>query len=323
MEYMLETSAQDLSTIDAQAIIKSKLITLIGSSCAIDNVRQQIGSLDLEPYSNLLKDIGNVQPSSIDEWSKYLGEYIESQIDLPIIVSDKKHFDQIKKAAYSSNWSTAFVSNRVVLEPQESGELNHDIHIGVQNHFKDQASQLAPGQIIRLKDIRDNHEKVEAAIRTIDIAFIDLNAIRIGDNLGYNDSSSAGLTIEEMCQISKYIGASINLKAVIIGGYDQNRDKYSIVAKNISLIFWYLLAGIRIGLKEGAYKNKADYNTYTIVPDNLECEIIFKENISSGRWWIEMDNDDEVILVPCTKDDYESACINQISDSLMQLFTKI
>lgn len=325
MEHMLETSTLQLNKSIDSLSPNDKTVSLIGSAPSLDNVRSELRKLDLERFARIIQDIGNIKPSQFDQWCESLDDILQYPLELPIILTDNRHFNTIKKAAYNKHWTTGIIANNIDTSYRNENELNFDLFVGTQSHYSRASYDIEDDKIVRLGEIRANHQKAEVALRNIDLAYIDLNAIRYSDNIGYEDSGSAGLTIEEMCQIAKYIGASINLKGVIIGGYDQNKDVNRITAKNISLIVWYLTEGFNIRTQEELATGVNSFNTYTIVPDELDCEITFRENIKSGRWWIEleMEADEPNALIPCSKEDYDSACNNQISDKLMKLFTKV
>ena len=158
----------------------------------------------------------------------------------------------------------------------------------------------------------------------MEVAIIDLNALRYADNPGNSGSMPSGMTIEEFCHIGKYIGASTQLKAICICGYDPKCDIHITMARNVALVIWYILEGFEIRLKENN-DIEMNSNTYTIVPEMIDTELTFLENLNSGRWWLKLSSefDSEPVMIACTREDYEDAINNVVSDRIMRIFAKI
>lgn len=327
MDHMLEKSDYALALKKGTDNQSKTNICFIGSSNSADKVRQYLNETDLVGYNSLLEDRGNIELTQMNEFCTYLPEIIDSRLFIPLIIADEKNYCRLQTAMTHDNWISGIV-DRSFARYACAGEKDYNRYVGIQKHFGPSEDYgLSQDAIIRLSEVRFESQKAEVALRNVDTAFIHLDALRFGDNIGHRGSWTAGMTIEEMCQVAKYIGASINLKGVIIGGYDENNDTYGNIAQNISTIIWYLCEGYQIRQNElESLRLGGIHNTYTVVPDDLDCELVFHENKQSGRWWLELpypDENQEKALMPCSSIDYEEACVNHISDKIMKIFSNI
>ena len=326
MEKYLETSSEQIITQENKQEIGHKL-SLIGSSASVDIIRKSIKTLSSIGYSQCLEDLGNLNTDCKPEWDELLYELFTDQSFVPICISDKRYLDRVLKTfTRLEDYQCSVISNKIADIGRSESSMRYDSYVAVQTHFASPLS-IDGDKIIRLADVRYNHDQAEVILRSTDIVYFDISAIRYSDNVGCNTSGPTGMTIEEACQIAKYIGASINLKGVIIGSYDANGDQMGITAQNIALIIYYLCEGHLLKLSECHHNQDGEnrtFNTYTVVPDELDTEIVFTENTVSGRWWIKSTNEDgSEALIPCTKEDYELACNNVISDKLSKAFTLV
>ena len=325
MDQFLETSNKALLPPKEDATNLPK-ISLIGSSMCIDSIRDCLQYMDLESVNNELSDLGNFKPESKENWTEYLCELIESEECIPLCISDSRYINELL-AAFNSleDYKCAIISNRVTNIGRTSQAAQYDCYVGVQSHYKQDIS-ISDDHVVRLSDVRYNHDRAEVLLRNTDIAYIDISAIRYSDNIGHSGSGPAGMTIEEACQVAKYIGASMNLKGVIIGSYDENSDANGIKAHNIALLSYYLTQGYQLRKSESnqGSNKKSEFNIYTVIPDELDNVLTFVENNVSGRWWLKLEDvDGKENLIPCSKEDYQQACSNIITDKVAEVFTLI
>ena len=325
MDQFLETSSKALLPIKEGELNLPK-ISIIGSSLRIDSIRKYLEYMDLESIQNELSDLGNLRPESKENWSDYLCELIESKEYIPLCISDSRYIkDLLSSFQQLEDYKCSIISNRVSDIGRTSRAAQYDCYVGTQSHYK-QDVDIADDNVIRLTDVRYNHDRAEVLLRNTDIAYIDISAIRYSDNIGHNGSGPAGMTIEEACQIARYIGASMHLKGVIIGTYDENSDANGITAHNIALLTYYLTQGYQLRKSESnvSSNKKSEFNTYTVIPDELDNVLTFVENNVSGRWWLKLEDEDgKENLIPCSKEDYQKACCNIITDKIAEIFTLI
>jgi len=326
MDHMLENSPYAIASSEETQQNCGYKMSIIGASESADRIRKDLNQMDLSPYKHLVEDGGNIVGGHTAEFCRLLPEILEAQVFMPVLIANEKYHDSLQAAMTHENWISGVV-DRSYQRYTDSDKTDYNRYIGIQKHFgTSHENMLSLDQIVRLSEVRYNNQKAEVALRNVDTAFINLDALRSSDNIGHKGSWSAGMTIEEMCQVAKYIGASINLKGVVIGGYSENQDHSGIISKNISLILWYMMEGFQIRSNESSTDNTNSFNTYTVFTDNLENELTFRENKQSGRWWLEIPELDEYnrnTLLPCSKQDYEEACVNKISDKIMKIYSRI
>ena len=326
MEKYLETSSEQIVTPENEQQSDYKL-SLIGSSASVDVIRKSIKTLNPTGLNRCLADLGNLSTDCKSEWDVLLYELFTDQNFVPVCISDKRYSDKILETFKRlEDYQCSIISNKIIDIDRPEASIRYDNYVGVQTHFAS-SLDIDEDRIVRLAEVRYNHDQAEVILRSTDIVYFDISAIRYSDNVGCSTSATTGMTIEEACQIAKYAGASINLKGVVIGSYDANEDPQGITAQNIALILYYLCEGHLLKLSEGHYQQDDQswaFSTYTVVPDELDTEIVFTENTVSGRWWIKSTNEDGTdALIPCTKEDYELACNNVISDKLSKAFTLV
>lgn len=287
------------------------LLGLLGPFSGIQKIREEFSRLNIETTRSFLTDLGDVSGSSAEDICTILRAYDTKQPVISIFPS--RATQDIPQSYWDSTVNPVIISNR----PLDQAE--YVAQIGIQKHFFSSDFEFNNRRHLRLGDIRGNSEKAEVLLRTADAIVIDLSVLRLADNIGSATSSTAGLMIEELCMIAKYAGASINLRNIIIRGYDQNNDQYNMMAKNIALLLFYILDGFKIRQSEKVQSEQLQ--RYSVLPDHASEEMVFIEDQRSGRWWIELYSDaaEEKVKMPCTRKDYQDACDNHISDRITSL----
>lgn len=290
-----------------------------------EQIRNVFSSFNLQEYAGALVDLGSVSISAKYQLESVMSNLFESEHHGPCIICG----DDSLEALLSPNFLAEFM-NPVVIHNSDifiehySKKLLHEISfLGYQKHLSHRKHPHNPDKSMRLGDIRTDMQRAEVILRNADIVVIHLDAIRLGDNGGSTGSLSSGLTIEEICQLARYAGASHRLKAAIICGYDYSNDHSKIQAQNIALISWYLLEGCMIKKSESA--NGDELVSYTVLPDSVDAELTFYKNPRSGRWWVEIISEEtnEPVRLACSQKDYEEACLNNISERIMHLLARV
>ena len=303
--------------------IISRVIRLSGTDSSADSVRKILLTLDLESFEGSMFDVGNQSSFRITNSQGANSSELYEGIDL--IISRREHDAHLLDRVASNDHVMSFIDKDSKKYNHLIGHNGHRRLIGTQFHCQ-QSSSSSESSFghLRLGDIRHDIQKAEVSLRTVETAVINLDALRLSDNLGSSGSLTTGLTIEELCHLSKYIGASTHLRQVIICGNDHKSDSFGMMSTNIALVIWYVLKGNSIRLSE-IEEESIKSNTYTIVPDEFDTELTFIENPISGRWWIRVpsDLDQNGAVIACTKQDYDDACQNIISDRILEAFTKL
>ncbi len=295
--------------------VNSNSVSFVGAHPATGEVRAQLSHLELDMYNDNMADIGDVISPHKDHIDKVLIDLSNTEHHTPFLVCDDSNIN-LSDAIVSNFAKPVFVANRPVLTDEH-------YHIGIQKHYVGPLFDIDINKHIRLGEVRSNLQSAEVILRTADYVSINLNVLRCSDNLGNEESNTAGLSIEELCMIAKYAGASTQIKAISVLGFNHNRDIHHMMSKNIALIFWYFLDGVLLRKQELTSENIV--KSYTVFTEDLENELLFTENSNTGRWWVRIHSDDanEIVEFACTKNDYELACKNEISERLMSLMAKI
>ncbi len=207
-------------------------------------------------------------------------------------------------------------------------------NIGYQSYFVDQtAIQLMSKlffDIYRLGQVRENMEEVEPIVRNADMLSFDISAIRQSDAPGNMNSSPNGFYGEEACQIMRYAGLSEKLSS--IGFYEINpkMDRNDQTSHLTAQMIWYFIEGFNNRKTDNPLINKTDFLKYRVSLKDNQYEIVFHKSNKSGRWWMEVpylpkkgSKYERHHLVPCSYNDYQTACNVEMPDRWWQAYQKL
>jgi formiminoglutamase len=177
--------------------------------------------------------------------------------------------------------------------------------------------------IIRLGEAKNSIQTVEPIVRDADVAAFNINAIRHGDAPGQPSPTPSGFSSDEACQIARYIGMSDKIKCFGIFGFSQQFDNRNQTAMVIAQMIWYAT--------EGFYHRTGDFpvttqglSEYLVAVKSVDFPLCFWKSEKSGRWWMQIsDRQRKGIptrhrLIPCSYNDYKSACNDDLPDRLVQ-----
>ena len=224
--------------------------------------------------------------------------------------------------------AASFVMNILTYTPNY---LFNYSHVGYQTYLNDtKAVETLEGlnfDCHRLGLIRANLEETEPMLRDADLLRIDISCIRQADAPAHAKASPNGFSGEELCQITRYAGLSDKLTSLGIyetnPGYDNNHQTTQLVAQMI----WYFV--------EGYYSRVGDYPVslddhlkFIVHLEESNHELIFWKSKRTERWWMELPFGDKEKygrhqLVPCSYNDYEQACNQELPDRWMKAYTKL
>ena len=170
----------------------------------------------------------------------------------------------------------------------------------------------------RLGEVTADITLVEPILRNSDMVFLDIGTIKSADLSYKNSRSPNGFDGREICAISRYAGISNKVKS--FGIYELKDFKNSkSAAMLIAQIFWYFIEGFSFRVSDDDFSNETQYVIYKVpIEDDI---LIFKKSNKTGRWWIELPFFSNVnnklkreTLLPCTYDDYLSACNQEMPE---------
>lgn len=166
---------------------------------------------------------------------------------------------------------------------------------------------------IRVGKARENMEELEPAFRSSHVVSIDINAIRYSDAPANKLGSPNGFYGDEMCKITRFAGMSTNLLSLGIYGYRPDADHDLITAKLLAQMVWYFIDGVLVAKTESPLLDVDQFMEYTIsIPEN---RAVFLKSKKTNRWWMQLPDKQ---FIPCTYNDYLTACSNQIPERWMR-----
>nr|NQU90988.1 formimidoylglutamase [Bacteroidota bacterium] len=226
--------------------------------------------------------------------------------------------------------SGSFLSRIILHKPNY---LFNYANLGYQSHFVElNAIRLLNNlyfDIYRLGLIQNAMEEAEPVIRNADTLTFDISSIRQSDAPGNGNASPNGFYGEEVCQIMRYAGMSEKLSS--IGFFEINPvfDRQGQTAHLTAQMIWYFLDG-RASRIDDFPDEEGNHIKYIVNITESKEDIIFYKSKVTDRWWMEIPVGLEVdsrlrrhVMVPCSYNDYKTACNNEIPDLWWKAFQKL
>jgi len=328
-----------------------------GCGLAPDQVRKELYKLFQGNFKLNMVDLGNVLCGHTIEDTYFaltsiLVELLEHNI-VPVILGGSQ---DLTFAQYKAYEKLGRIINIAAVDPQfdlgTSGEklgsrsyMSHIIlqqpnylfnytNIGFQTYFVDQHAITLMKNLYfdtyRLGMVRANMEEVEPMVRNADMISIDMGCIRASDAPGNANASPNGFYGEEICQITRYAGLSDKLTSLGIFELNPRLDRQSVTAQLAAQMIWYFI--------DGFYSRKGDFPPnkqkemvkFTVTLKDFKDEVVFYRSNKSERWWMEVpirskhrERYERHHLVPCSYQDYQTACQNALPDRWWQTYQKL
>lgn len=330
-----------------------------GSAKASEHFRKSFYQLYVPDHFNIeeIIDLGDILPgkSMSDTYSaisEVMGILIKQQI-IPILIggSVDNTFGQFlgyEKTDYTINVVT--IDNRLCLGTGDApiSEKNYlskiILHqpnylfnysaLGYQSYYVS-SNDLALLEKLNFDGYRLGHftgaiQDVEPIIRNADMVSFNMRGVRAGEMPGIKKGSPNGFYGDTACQLARYAGMSDKLSS--IGFYEYNPD-YDIEGRGSELLaqmIWYFMDGYFNRKKDYPFADKEEYLKYTVTIEEGQEEIVFYKSEKSDRWWMEVPYPSNMnmkfkrhMMVPCTYDDYERACENELPDRWLLTYQKL
>lgn len=175
---------------------------------------------------------------------------------------------------------------------------------------------------VRLGKSRTAMEETEPVLRDADLLTFHLRALKQAEASGVDHPSPSGFFVEEACQLCRYAGMSDKLTSFGLYGHQIDRDPDRQTAQAISQMLWYFL--------DGYFNRKNDFpattdslTEYIVDFRQLHYQLTFWKSTRSGRWWMQTPVSSKKkyqrhYLVPCSFQDYQAACREELPDRLLQ-----
>jgi formiminoglutamase len=212
-----------------------------------------------------------------------------------------------------------------VLEEDNKKQLLHIAAIGAQGHLTDTDVltyfEMKHFDIFRLGQVRAQPEEVEPLIRDANLMLFHLSALKQSEAPAQIPFSPSGFFSEEACRMVRYAGMSDKLNSVGFYGYDLEKDTNFQTAQVIAQMVWYFWEGY-LNRKNDFPISTDDLVEYIIDYKINNYQITFWRSNKSGRWWMQVPaekiNDvQQHQLVPCSYGDYKAACMEELSERLL------
>lgn len=328
-----------------------------GCGLAPDSIRKELYKLFQGNFKLKLVDLGNlIRGHTVEDTyfalTAILIELIERNI-FPVILgggqdltfANYKAYDKLGRiiniAAVDLQFdlghsgekldSHSYMSHIILQQPSY---LFNYTNIGFQTYFVDQeAIQLMKNlyfDTYRLGMVRANMEEVEPMVRNADMLSVDIGSVRSSDAPGNGNASPNGFYGEEICQIMRYAGLSDKLTSLGLYEINPRLDRQSQTAQLAGQMIWYFIDGFYSRKGDFSPDKKKDLVKYTVTMKDFKDEVIFYRSNRSERWWMEVpirgkqrERYERQHLVPCSYDDYQTACQNTLPDRWWQTYQKL
>lgn len=314
-----------------------RLVRLDGSARIIDLGNFKKGETSQDTYfglSELLEGLlkKNILPVVIGgsqdlTYANFLAyKNLEQTVNL-VSIDSKLDLGNEEEEINSSNFLT-----KIILH-QPNFLFNYS-NIGYQSYFADKSEVELMSKlffdIYRLGEVQNNIESVEPIVRNADIISFDVSSVRQSEAPGNGNSSPNGFYGEQACQIARYAGLSDKLTS--IGFYEVNSefDNNGQTAHLAAQMIWYFIDGFNYRKKDFPVGSRKTYVKYRVNLQEGENELVFYKSDKSERWWMDVPYPshekikyERHLLVPCTYNDYQTACNNEMPNRWWQTYQKL
>jgi len=284
-------------------------------------------------------DLGNLRKADAALLIPVLYELLSGKI-LPIVLAADAQLARAQFLAYQE--AKSLVNLAVIDETfREDGvyaplfaprhpQLFHLSTVGLQVHQTPSSAieflQKNHFDLVRLGKSRASIEETEPVLRDADMVAFHLQALKQCEAPGVANASPSGFFAEEACQLCRYAGMSDKLSSFGLYGFDNQLDVQRQTAQTAAQMIWYLL--------DGLFNRKGDYPSstnglteYVVDFRKLNHQLTFWKSAKSGRWWMQIPvatkrKHDRHRLIPCSYQDYQSACREELPERLVQALSR-
>lgn len=325
--------------------LKGVRIALIGAGEKEANtVREMFYRTAYAFPKGAVADLGNLRRAEPSVLMPVLYELISGKV-LPVLLAQR---DELARAQFLAYQDAKSLVNLTVVDerlrlagpahPPEAESvytallqprhplLFHFGLVGFQSH------QTTPGALdfldknhfdaVRLGKSRAAIEETEPVLRDADLLAFHLGALKQSEAPGVLAASPSGYFVEEACQLCRYAGMSDKLTSFGIYGYHRDRDKHDQTAQAVSQMIWYFIEGF-FHRKNDFPASKDGLTEYIVDFREMNYQLTFWRSTRSGRWWMQTPittrkKHQRHYLIPCSYQDYQAACREELPDRLMQ-----
>ena len=209
----------------------------------------------------------------------------------------------------AQNRSENFLMEMLTAEPNY---LRHYNHLGFQSYLVHPRMLETMDKLrfdcFRVGMVKEHMDEMEPVLRNCHMFSFDISAIAQA-YAPANTLTPNGFNGEEACRLMQYAGMGIHMSSIGIYGYQPEKDREDLTAKQIAHMLWYLVDGRSRARLEADMKEKESFNEYHTA--FAEVETIFLQSKKTGRWWMRLPDDK---YIACSYKDYLLASNNEIPE---------
>ncbi|MDX1685189.1 MAG: hypothetical protein R3275_08125 [Saprospiraceae bacterium] len=312
-------------------------IAIIGSGPFADLVRSELYQMSWSFRHLKVADVGNFANSEPEAVRPVLDDLHGADI-IPIIIGGtaKSIVQQVISHKSLDRSHPLFVDERIaygkVLQRSylnsiieaELSNLRSITVMGYQRHNSDPSMMLKQCDVnintLRLGQIRSNAAAMEPYIRDCTSLSFSLNSMKKAEAPIKSGNNPSGLKSEEACQICRYAGINEQMRSFMIYDVDHDVNNCEQSATLMAQMIWYFIDGVNSRMKEFPATSQHMIE-YIVTTTLVEAPLKFFKSQISGRWWMADPSNPESMenLLPCTYDEYLSACRDEIPSRLIKL----
>jgi arginase family enzyme len=268
--------------------------------------------------------IGGTQDLTYANYLAY--ENLEQVVNLTTI--DRKFDMGVSQEEEINNEN--FLSKILLHQPNY---LFHYTNIGNQSYFVDEDVKDLIDKLhfdeLRLGLCRQDMKLVEPLVRNSDIVSFDMSSIKGSDSPGNEVAGPNGFTNDECCQVARYAGISEKVTSIGFYEYDPEFDHQGISAHVLAQMVWYFIDGVNSRKGDLPLMNSKNYLKYRVHIDSFDEDLVFLKSVKTDRWWMNVPFPSPKAnrfkrhqLVPCSYEDYQEACKNEVPDLWLKTYQK-
>tara|TARA_Y100000385_G_scaffold273754_1_gene316011 strand:+ start:139 stop:1275 length:1137 start_codon:yes stop_codon:yes gene_type:complete len=230
-------------------------------------------------------------------------------------VDNRFDFGRIEKEFDSNSYMSKIIMDK-------NNCLNHFCNIGFQTFLNSQEEidllNKLNFEFHRIGDLNKDIQKVEPLLRNTHLLSIDFKSIKASE-LNFVHNFSNGFESDQLCSISRYAGLSNSISAI---GFFELLNS-SISSSLLSQAIWYFIEGLSLRIDEDPKSKSFNGYTYNVICEGINLK--FYNSELSQKWWVEFISKkkyENIILLPCDKNDYLNACDEFLSDRLILLLRR-
>jgi arginase family enzyme len=193
--------------------------------------------------------------------------------------------------------------------------ISHYSHIAFQSYYTQprmlETLDKLRFDFFRLGKVKDNIMEMEPVVRSANFFSFDMSSVRYPDAIANIKGSPNGLTGEEACTLTRFAGMAGHLTSLGLFGYNAQADQHEMTAKLMSQMIWYFIDGYLVRQAEAPMHDRNDFLVFNVSFTETDTDTAFYKSKRTNRWWMRLPDG---TMIPCTYNDYMTACNNEIPE---------